>query len=186
VCTALEAGGEVERMNGSQDLDAIAREILDSNLYMTLGTADGDGRPWVSPVYYAAEEYQEFHWVSSPEATHSRNLATLPQISIVVFNSQTPIGTGQAVYMSAEAQELTGVELDRGIALFSRRSQASGAAEWKKDDVLAPALLRLYRATATDHLGTRSCRQSQPPDAGDSLDPDEPEHLKGVVRVYGE
>jgi len=138
-------------VNGQQDLDAIAREILDSNLYMTLGTADGDGRPWVSPVYYAAQGYKEFHWVSSPEATHSRNLATSPQISVVVFNSQTPIGTGQAVYMAAEAEELTGVELDRGIAIFSRRSLASGGVAWMRDDVLAPARLRLYRATATGH-----------------------------------
>ena len=137
-------------MNG-QDLDAVAREILDSNLYMTLGTADKEGRPWVTPVYYAAEGYKEFHWVSSPEATHSRNLATSPQISVVVFNSQTPINTGQAVYMAAAAEELTGDELDRGIAIFSRRSQAGGAGEWNRDDVLPPALLRLYRATATDH-----------------------------------
>jgi pyridoxine/pyridoxamine 5'-phosphate oxidase len=138
-------------MNWPQDLDAVAREILDSNLYMTLGTADGEGLPWVSPVYYAAEGYKEFHWVSSPEATHSRNLATRPQVSIVVFNSQTPINTGQAVYMAAVAEELTGVELERGIAIFSRRSQASGASEWNSEDVLPPAQLRLYRATVSEH-----------------------------------
>ena len=138
-------------MNGQQDLDAVAREILDSNLYMTLGTADEEGRPWVTPVYYAAEGYKEFHWVSSPEATHSRNLAGRPQISIVIFNSQTPINTGQAVYMAAAAEELTGDELDRGIAIFSRRSQASGAGEWNRDDVLPPARLRLYRATVSEH-----------------------------------
>jgi hypothetical protein len=138
-------------MNWPQDLDAVAREIIDSNLYMTLGTADGVGHPWVSPVYYAAEGYKEFHWVSSPETTHSRNLAARPQMSIVIFNSQTPINTGQAVYMAAVAEELTGVELERGIAVFSRRSVASGASEWKPDDVLPPALIRLYRATASEH-----------------------------------
>ena len=35
------------------DLGAIAKAIIDSNLYLTLGTADEAGRPWVSPVYYA-------------------------------------------------------------------------------------------------------------------------------------
>ena len=58
------------------DLGAMARSIIDSNLYLTLGTADENGRPWVSPVYYAPEGYTEFYWVSSPEATHSRNIAT--------------------------------------------------------------------------------------------------------------
>jgi hypothetical protein len=38
-------------MDSQQDLGAMARSIIDSNFYMTLGTADGDGRPWVSPVY---------------------------------------------------------------------------------------------------------------------------------------
>jgi hypothetical protein len=36
------------------DLDAVARAILDTNNYMTLGTADADGHPWVSPVFFAA------------------------------------------------------------------------------------------------------------------------------------
>jgi pyridoxamine 5'-phosphate oxidase-like protein len=43
------------------DLAAIARDVIDSNLYMTLGTADENGRPWVSPVYYAPERYAEFY-----------------------------------------------------------------------------------------------------------------------------
>ena len=44
----------------------LAREILGSNLYMTLATADEYGRPWVSPVYYASVDYTTFHWVSHP------------------------------------------------------------------------------------------------------------------------
>ena len=61
-----------------QDLGAIARTIIEANMYMVLGTADKTGRPWVSPVYYAFAGYNEFYWVSSPEARHSRNLATRP------------------------------------------------------------------------------------------------------------
>jgi hypothetical protein len=43
----------------TDDLAALARAILDASLYMTLGTADESGRPWVSPVYYAADGYQD-------------------------------------------------------------------------------------------------------------------------------
>jgi uncharacterized protein YhbP (UPF0306 family) len=138
-------------MNSQQDLGAIARSIIDSNFYMTLGTADGDGRPWVSPVYYAHDRYAEFYWVSSPEATHSRNLAARPQVSIVIFDSRTPVGSGQGVYMSAVAEELTDTDLDRGIAIFSHRSEAHGAGEWTLEDVRPPAPLRLYRAAALEH-----------------------------------
>ena len=36
-------------MNSPEELAAIARGIVGANLYMVLGTADEDGRPWVSP-----------------------------------------------------------------------------------------------------------------------------------------
>lgn len=42
-------------MRQHHDLGAIARAIVDSNAYMTLATADETGRPWASPVWYAAE-----------------------------------------------------------------------------------------------------------------------------------
>lgn len=100
------------RMNSKRDLGEIARDIIDANLYICLGTALPDGRPWVTPVYYASEDYMRFFWVSSPEAAHSRNLETRPQVSLVVFSSQAPIGTGQGVYMSADAEELGGIDLD--------------------------------------------------------------------------
>jgi hypothetical protein len=30
-----------------------ARAVIDASLYMVLATADGTGRPWSSPVYFA-------------------------------------------------------------------------------------------------------------------------------------
>lgn len=138
-------------MDLQEDLGAVARGILVSNLYLTLGTADATGRPWVSPVYFASAGYAEFYWVSSPEAAHSRNLATRPQLSIVVFDSRAPIGTGQAVYMAAVAEELTGGDVDHGIEVYARRSVSHGARPWKREDVEPPAPYRLYRATASEH-----------------------------------
>ncbi len=138
-------------MSDERDLGATARSIIDSNLYMVLETADETGRPWVSPVYYACAAYREFYWVSSPEATHSRNISARPQVSIVVYNSQAPIGTGQGVYMSAVAEELVGVDISRGIDVFSRSSEARGARPWAREDVQPPAPYRLYRATASEH-----------------------------------
>jgi hypothetical protein len=125
-------------MTPEQDLAAMARAIIEANSYMTLGTADADGLPWVSPVWFAAASYAELLWVSSPEARHSRNLAMRPQLSIVIFDSRQPEGTGEGVYMSAVAEQLTGPELDGGIATFSRRSQENGGAEWTVDDVARP------------------------------------------------
>jgi uncharacterized protein YhbP (UPF0306 family) len=145
----VNPGGE--RTYREQDLASVARDIIDSNAYMTLATADENGRPWASPVWYAAEGYAHFYWVSSPEARHSRNLAARPEVGVVIFDSQAPVGTGQGVYMSAIAEELAGTELDLGIGVFSRRSQAHGAGGWTREDVTPPARHRLYRATASEH-----------------------------------
>jgi hypothetical protein len=134
-----------------QELAATAREIIDANLYMVLGTSGQTGRPWVSPVYYAVADYTDFYWVSSPQAAHSRNIAGRPQVSIVIFDSQVPIGAGQGVYMPAVAEAVTGADLERGIDVFSRRSMAHGGPRWGPDDVRGEAPLRLYRATASEH-----------------------------------
>ncbi len=64
----------------ADELEQLGRAIVDANLYMVLGTADGAGRPWVSPVYCVPDAYRELIWVSSPEARHSRNLWTLADV----------------------------------------------------------------------------------------------------------
>ena len=131
------------------DHAADAKRIVDSNLYMTLATADAEGRPWASPVWFAHEAYKSFVWVSKPEARHSQNLATRPQTGIVIFDSQVPEGGAEAVYVEAEAERLEGDEEERWIAVFNSRSEGLGWPSWTVADVRPPARLRLYRATAS-------------------------------------
>ena len=52
-------GHQGERAYGKQELGALARGIVDSNLYATLATADAEGRPWASPVWFAHEGYRD-------------------------------------------------------------------------------------------------------------------------------
>ena len=111
-------------------LAAAARAVIDANVYMTLGTRAGDGSPWVSPVFYAASAYRDFYWISSPDATHSRNLAQRPQVSLVIFDSRQPPGSGQAVYIAATAEELTGAEVARGLTVYPGPAER-GATRWR-------------------------------------------------------
>jgi nitroimidazol reductase NimA-like FMN-containing flavoprotein (pyridoxamine 5'-phosphate oxidase superfamily) len=132
------------------DPAAGARAVIDANHYMTLGTADDSGHPWVTPVWFAPADYREFFWVSSPAARHSRNIAIRSAVSIVIFDSQVPVGSAAAVYMTAVAQELTGAALERGLEVFARESEAQGLRVWGLADVTAPARHRLYRAAVTE------------------------------------
>jgi uncharacterized protein YhbP (UPF0306 family) len=106
-----------------EELAAVIRSIIGTNRYLTPGTAGADGPPWVSPVYFASARYPSFYWVLSPDAKHSRNISVRPQISMVVFDSQAAIGTGQGVYVAADAKELSGAALTQAIEIYSRKSQ---------------------------------------------------------------
>jgi nitroimidazol reductase NimA-like FMN-containing flavoprotein (pyridoxamine 5'-phosphate oxidase superfamily) len=134
------------------DLADLARRVIDANAYMALGTADDNGHPWVSPVWFATEDYVQFYWVSSPEARHSRNLEARREVAIAIYDSSRAPGTAEAVYISGSAYEITGDDLERGIELYDRVSQRKIQRAWGLSDVQPPSLFRLYRATASEHF----------------------------------
>jgi nitroimidazol reductase NimA-like FMN-containing flavoprotein (pyridoxamine 5'-phosphate oxidase superfamily) len=133
-------------------LEARVKAIVDANTYMTMATADEQGIPWASPVWYATADWREFFWVSSPEARHSRNIAVRSELAIVIFDSHQRPGTGEAVYLSATAELVPESDLDRALGIFSTVSQAQGLAAWNRSDVQPPARLRLYHAVAREHF----------------------------------
>lgn len=133
----------------SDPLATHARDLLDTNRYLTLGTVDPDGRPWTSPVYFAAAGLREFYWTSETQASHTRNLTERPQVSIVVFDSSVLPYHGRAFYAVATASELRGDELDRGLRMYPRPGDPNATAI-TRDDVTGSSPYRLYRATATD------------------------------------
>jgi hypothetical protein len=146
--------GNMGRMTGSDDLAAMARGIIDANMYMTLGTADGYGLPWASPVYFSHSDYREFLWISKPEARHSQNITVRPEVSLVIFDSQVQPGDGRAVYAEAQAEELTDSdEFERCLDAYNSRFEdpaAHNLTPFAPEALRPPAHLRLYRATALE------------------------------------
>jgi hypothetical protein len=149
------------------ELADVARSVIDANSYMALGTADSAGHPWVSPVWFASEDYRSFHWVSSPDAKHSRNLAAHPEVAIAVFDSSVPVGGAQAVYLKGVAKQLTGAELEQGLAVFERVSRRDIGRTFGLEDVQGSALFRLYRATVSEYWVLIPGRD---PDRGSGVD----------------
>jgi uncharacterized protein YhbP (UPF0306 family) len=149
------------------ELADVARSVIDANRYMALGTADAAGHPWVSPVWFASEDYRNFLWVSSPDAKHSRNLAAHSEVAIAIFDSSVPVGGAQAVYMKGVAKELTGTELEEGLEVFDRVSRQDHGRAFGMDDVQGSSLFRLYGATVTEHWVLIAGRD---PDRGSGVD----------------
>jgi nitroimidazol reductase NimA-like FMN-containing flavoprotein (pyridoxamine 5'-phosphate oxidase superfamily) len=129
-------------------LSARARAVIDANKYLTLSTADADGRPWSTPVYFTPDGYRDLYWVSSPDARHSRNIAVRPEVAVVVFDSHVPIGGAEAVYLAATADLVPDDELERCARLYS--SRVPELKHFPPDELRAPAAFRLYRATVTE------------------------------------
>jgi Pyridoxamine 5'-phosphate oxidase len=119
-------------------------DLFNASPYMVLATADADGVPWASPVWFATDDSRTFHWVSDPNARHSRNIAARPEIAIVIFDSTVKPGDGAAVYMEARAEQ-SGVD---GLDVFNRGCEAQGIPTWGVERVTEPAKHRLYRAVA--------------------------------------
>ena len=133
------------------ELTDVVRSVIDANSYMSLGTVDEAGHPWVSPVWFATEDHRNFHWVSSPDAKHSRNLASNPDVAIAIYDSSVPVGGAQAVFMKGVAEQLADAELERGIELFDRVSLREINRSFSLEDVQGSSLMRLYRATISEH-----------------------------------
>lgn len=138
-------------MTAAGDPATTARQIIDANRYMTLATADADGRPWATPVWFAADGYTDFIWVSRPSTRHSANIAVRPEVGIVIFDSTVPINQGQAVYVEAVAEQVPDAGIEPATSIFSARSEAAGSRRWQPADVVGAAGFRLYRARATAH-----------------------------------
>ena len=130
------------------DLREHARSLLDRTAYLTLGTVGPDGRPWTSPVYFAAAGLDTFYWTSTPDSRHSRNLAAHPPVSLVVFDSTVEPYHGRALYAAGTARELAADEI--GVALTAYPRPAGRGGGLTEPDVTGASPWRLYRATATE------------------------------------
>ncbi|MFB9308611.1 putative pyridoxine 5'-phosphate oxidase superfamily flavin-nucleotide-binding protein [Agromyces hippuratus] len=128
----------------------MARRLIEQNTYLTLATADADGRPWASPVWFAARGLSEFFWVSRTARRHSHNIAARPEVALVVFDSTAPVGRAEAVYVDAVAQQVDEADLAAALAVYSGCSVEQGLPAWDAAAVTGDAPHRLYVARATE------------------------------------
>jgi nitroimidazol reductase NimA-like FMN-containing flavoprotein (pyridoxamine 5'-phosphate oxidase superfamily) len=130
----------------ADELAAMGRDVVDTNRYFVVGSAQPDGSPRVSPVFFNHHEYRSFYWVSSPDAQHSRNLAADPRVNAVVFDSSVPPGERVgAVYLTGTATEVPTQDLAAEIPRAFAGSVARGARAFSVEELSGGGDLRLYR-----------------------------------------
>ena len=130
------------------DVDAMARHIIDVNHYLVLGTTNDDGSPRVSPVYFGVDAYADFYWISSIEAQHSKNVEARPPVSLVIFDSTVAVGQGRAVYVTGSAQRVPDDELAERCAVAFR--PLGGGRAYGPEELSGDEPFRLYVARADE------------------------------------
>jgi len=121
-----------------------ARGIIAANHYASIATASKDGQPWNSPVLIAYDQNYNFYWTSWHGTQHSRFIAENPRVFIVVYDSSAPLGSGECVYIQAQAAELTDPrEIGLAAALrYERKRQPARDTQ----EFLGTSLRRMYKA----------------------------------------
>jgi hypothetical protein len=128
---------------------ATVPRLLAEQQYLVLGTADRGGRPWVTPLFFAAHGSDRLLWVSTATSRHSLNLAERSEVAITVFAADAPIGRAEALYLTADAAPVPDAGTAESLAVLNaklpRRQRLAG------DDLAPRGALRLYAATVTRH-----------------------------------
>jgi hypothetical protein len=82
-----------------------ARRILAQATNMTLATVSAAGAPWISPLFFTADEAHDLYWTSEPSARHSVNVRETGAGAVVVV-CERPGEPVDAVYMRVRCVEL--------------------------------------------------------------------------------
>ncbi len=124
-----------------------AKEIIASNIYMTIATSDKSGKPWISPVFFAYDDSNNLFWVSNKESRHSKLIKENPQVAIVIFDSSAPEGEGDGVYFEAKVEELKDKEkIDQALEVFNKRVTKEEFRVKRIQDVTSDGVWRVYKA----------------------------------------
>ncbi|MFG1959151.1 pyridoxamine 5'-phosphate oxidase family protein [Nonomuraea sp. NPDC049028] len=127
--------------------ELVPRLLADSR-YLVLATADRLGRPWATPVFFAARDEDRLFWVSAPDSRHSRNIAERPAVAITVFDSHAPIGGAEALYLEASA----GPADDPAAALTTLNARLPPGKQLTGDDLAPSGPMLAYRADVQRHF----------------------------------
>ena len=132
------------------DNHAHARTVLDDTCYAVLATADADGIPWATPVWYAHDDLDRLYWLSWPGSRHSQLIEQRSEVAVTVFDTHAVPNEGTAFYATARARQCPAEQLDDGLRVVNRRSLAQGIGEFTRERVTGTSRLRLYVAEITE------------------------------------
>jgi Pyridoxamine 5'-phosphate oxidase len=145
------APADEDVMAGTASLEwTTVPRLLGQHRYLVLGTADAHGRPWATPLFFAADGEHRVVWVSAPDSRHSRNIALRPEVAITIYDTHAPIGGAEALYLEATAGHVADDGRHAALAVLNSRLPASH--QLGTEDLEPSGPLRVYQADITRHF----------------------------------
>lgn len=78
-----EVGPVLIEAEAPKTAEQYADEFLALGSVMQLATT-ANNKPWISTVYYIADEARNIYWLSLPERRHSQEIAAQPQVAVAI------------------------------------------------------------------------------------------------------
>lgn len=95
----------------------IAQAIIDTNIYLTLGTTDGT-TSWVAPLFYCADNKNQLYVISQPSSRHIRDIASNRHISFAIFDSHAEEGKGNGIQATGIMKECKGTQIANALRFY--------------------------------------------------------------------
>jgi general stress protein 26 len=137
---------KIDTNDPAQIADVVLQHIADHK-HFSLGTVDGQGRPWVVYIQLTVDAGLDILWVSLADTEHSKHVRQRPDVAICIASETLERGDF-IFYGYAAAHEVTDrAELER---LLNLRFERWGKPVPPVSDFLEPRPERLYRAVISE------------------------------------
>ena len=106
-----------------QNLIKVAKKIIEDNIYLTVASSSKNGKPWISPLFFAYDKKYNFYWISGKDSLHSKLIRKNSKVAIVIFDSTASEGKGDGVYFEAIVEELNREkEIRKAVEILNKRT----------------------------------------------------------------
>ena len=109
-----------------ENLNKLAKDIIEQNQYLALGTADNKDT-WVSPVCYAFDKDWNFYFASIPNSKHCKNLSKNNKLSLAIYDSRQNWGEGVSLQIEGVAEKVNLTEISKITAIYFGRKYPYGS-----------------------------------------------------------
>lgn len=84
----------------------IAKNIIESNNFLSIATSNLQGENWIAPVYYCNDDKYNLYFVSSMDSIHVKHILINKEVSVSIFDSLQLEGQANGIQIKGKSKKL--------------------------------------------------------------------------------